>query len=163
METTDYGKLAVGKFQEYLRQHKLRKTPERFAILEAIYSADGHFSLEELHQKMVDECHFVVSRATVYNTVNMLVDAGLIVRHRLAEKAEYEKAVVTGSSHFHLICNKCGSIRELHNDKLMRALSEIKTGRFSAESYTLYVYGTCARCNSAINRKNKKKETKNKI
>lgn len=162
MESSDQLKNALDRFREYLHQHQLRKTPERFAILEAVYSFDGHFTLEELLVRMTEERHFVVSQATVYNTINILLDAGLVIRHRLAGGTEYEKAVNVGNSHFHLVCSKCGKVREFHDEKLLRALSGIRTGKFSVESYTLYVYGLCSKCCNAQKRRQKKILEQNK-
>ena len=55
-------------FTEYLRVNKHRKTPERYAILDAIYSIDGHFDIDTLYSQMMNEEKFRVSRATLYNT-----------------------------------------------------------------------------------------------
>ena len=74
-------------FTRYLAEKKLRKTEERYAILECICSFPGHFDMCLLHQKL-EEMNFHVSRATVYNTVDVLVDSGLIVRHQLTAQAE---------------------------------------------------------------------------
>lgn len=77
-------------FTRYLAEKKLRKTEERYAILECICSFPGHFDMCLLHQKL-EEMNFHVSRATVYNTVDVLVDSGLIVRHQLtAQAVQYE-------------------------------------------------------------------------
>ena len=73
-------------FTRYLAEKKLRKTEERYAILECICSFPGHFDMCLLHQKL-EEMNFHVSRATVYNTVDVLVDSGLIVRHQLTAQA----------------------------------------------------------------------------
>lgn len=156
MEKIESLKTATSRFRDYLDRNKLRKTPERFAILEAVYSSDGMFTTDELLSLLVSDRHFVVSRATVYNTVNVLVDAGLAVRHRVGNKTRYERVSGTGSSHFYMICDNCGSIREFHNEKLLTALSFIHLGKFSAESMTLYVHGLCTKCSNALKRRQKK-------
>ena len=61
----------------YLELNKHRKTPERFTILDAVYSMEGHFSLEELGDKLVAEYNFPVSRATLYNTLRLLIGYAL--------------------------------------------------------------------------------------
>ena len=67
-------------FTDYLIRHKHRKTPERYAILEKIYSIDGHFNAEALYELMQND--YRVSLATVYNTLDLLLDAALIVKHQ---------------------------------------------------------------------------------
>lgn len=64
----------------YLEQNTLRKTPERFAILDAVYSMDGHFTLDELGEKLNDEERFPVSRATLYNTLKLFMELRLVIR-----------------------------------------------------------------------------------
>lgn len=98
-------------FTRYLAEKKLRKTEERYAILECICSFPGHFDMCLLHQKL-EEMNFHVSRATVYNTVDVLVDSGLIVRHQLTAQAVQYELRMLAETHLHLICMKCGAIRE---------------------------------------------------
>ena len=67
----------------YLELNKFRKTSERFTILEAVYSISGHFTLDELSEKLIKEYNFPVSRATLYNTLKLFMELRLVVRHRL--------------------------------------------------------------------------------
>ena len=90
-------------FTRYLAEKKLRKTEERYAILECICSFPGHFDMCLLHQKL-EEMNFHVSRATVYNTVDVLVDSGLIVRHQLTAQAVQYELRMLAETHLHLIC-----------------------------------------------------------
>lgn len=152
----------LDKLKEYLQLHKLRRTPERFAILETACTFDGHFSLQELKDKVAEDMHIVVSMATMYNTIALLADAGLVVRHRLGNITEYETVHLVGESHFHLVCTECGKVREFHDDKLQRYLRDMRAGKFAANSYTLYLYGLCAKCERSMRRKKEKMLKTNK-
>ena len=92
-------------FSGYLAKMSLRKTPERFAILEEIYKRNDHFDAEALYIHMKNQ-NYRVSRATVYNTLELLVNCDLIVRHQFDQKlAQYEKSYGY-KQHDHLICVK---------------------------------------------------------
>ena len=97
-------------FTRYLAEKKLRKTEERYAILECICSFPGHFDMCLLHQKL-EEMNFHVSRATVYNTVDVLVDSGLIVRHQLTAQAVQYELRMLAEPHLHLLYEMRGNQR----------------------------------------------------
>ncbi len=131
-------------YTEYVAKNKLRKSPERNAILEHIYMTDERFTAEELHGAM--SWVLKVSLATVYNTLDLFVKANLVVRHDFGPNAMvYEKAVGRVAQHF-MICSKCGAVREF-TDRHVKAIVEAKRfSNFTMKNYSIYLYGHCRKC-----------------
>ena len=135
----------------YLEQHHLRKTPERFAILDAVYDTNNHFTLEELGEKLNEEERFPVSRATLYNTLKLFMELRLVIRHRFQGATKYE-ACYDNNSHCHQICTVCGKVSEFKSAKINDAISALHLKHFRKDGYTLYVYGICSTCQAKITR-----------
>ena len=122
--------VARAKLSEYLDSKKLRKTPERFAILDVVFSHNDHFGVETIFAEM-EENSYHVSRSTVYNTMELFCDCGIVRKHQFGtQKALYEKVVSSGNHH-HLICTECGKIKEMKDSELMRYISMRKYGTFT--------------------------------
>ena len=144
----------------YLELNKHRKTPERFTILDAVYSMSGHFSLEELGEKLTNDYNFPVSRATLYKTLRLLIELRLVVRHRFQSTTKYE-ACYDNNSHCHQICTVCGKVTEVKSHQVSEAINSMPMRRFHKDGYTLYVYGICSSCQMKLRRHSTKgKETK---
>lgn len=136
------------EFMDYLTLHKHRKTPERFAILDHIYSTKGHFDMDSLYKSMID-VNFRVSRATLYNTIELLLDCNLVVKHQFGGNvAKYEKAY-GNENHDHLICVSCGQVWETKNGDLFTPAQQKKIKKFTVSYYSMYIYGICSKCNHA--------------
>lgn len=137
---------------QYIHTKKLRRTPERYAILDKIFDIDEHFSIDMLYSALEEE-GFHVSRATLYNSIQLFVDCGLLRKHQFDGKsAQYERVTGVGNHH-HLICMQCGKIREVKDVSLINLLNSRRYPTFHTAYFALYVYGTCSRCQ----RLNKKK------
>ncbi|MCD7709960.1 MAG: transcriptional repressor [Porphyromonadaceae bacterium] len=146
------------KLTQYLESKGLRKTPERYAILDQIYTTSEHFDVDLLYE-MMQTSEFRVSRATIYHTINVLVNAGLVRKHQFGNlPAQYEKAY-NMVNHHHLICTHCGKIREVKDPKLLEILTQKKFARFTTSYYSLYVYGICSSC-ARIERQESRKNEK---
>lgn len=153
METENVKEEVRRIFTEYLNTHGHRKTPERFAILETIYSTDGHFGIDALYSQMENGKKFRVSRATLYNTIILLIDARLVVKHRFGNSTLYERNY-NRNTHHHLVCTQCGQVTEFQNAELQQAIGHARFSRFHQTHYSLYVYGLCGKCERANKRKN---------
>ena len=143
----------------YLELNRNRKTPERFTILDAVYSINGHFTLDELSEKLVSEYNFPVSRATLYNTLKLFIELRLVIRHRLQSTTKYE-ACYDNNSHSHQVCTMCGQVTEIKSLQLTEVINNLHTKRFRKDGYSLYIYGICSNCQAKMTRKAKLEEKK---
>ena len=130
-------------FSSHLEKNKLRKTPERFAILEEIYRRDDHFDAEALYIHMKVQ-NYRVSRATVYNTLELLVSCDLVKKHQFGKNlAQYEKSYGY-KQHDHLICVDCGKVVEFCDPRIQNIKSMIgDILHFKITHHSLNLYGNC--------------------
>ena len=136
---------AKDRFLSFLKENNLRQTPERFAVLEEVYSSSGHFDADELHMRLKIKGGRV-SRATVYNTLDLLQDADLVIRHQFGQnQAKYEPAF-SYRQHDHLICTDCGEVFEFCDPRIQGIQEMVgEIFRFQIQSHSLHVYGSCER------------------
>lgn len=144
---------ATEKLNRYLECKGCRKTPERYAILQEIFNVEKHFDVEMLKERMSGS-GYKVSRATIYNNLELLEECGIVMRHNFADRMVYER-VDEKAQHIHLVCNVCGKIKDARDLELMKYLNTKKYSAFSTERFAVTVYGICNNCARKSRKENK--------
>lgn len=132
-------------FVNHLKKGNLRATEQRYEVLNSVLEMNGHFGAEDLFIRMKNEGK-KVSRATVYNTLELLFELGVVSRHKVGNVFVYERAFGR-EHHDHLICVNCGSIIEFQSEEIEKIQDEIcKKYRFKPIMHTHQIFGLCAKC-----------------
>ena len=141
----------------YLEEKHLRKTPERYAILDKVFEMSQHFFIDSLLDALEAESYHVC-KATLYNCMQLFVQAGLVRKHQFDNQpAQYERVLGTQQeNHYHLVCRYCGKVKEVRAPEILKELSKVKSRTFHAEFYSAYVYGICSTCNRKMKKESKK-------
>jgi len=130
-------------FRSYLKEKKHRQTPERFMVLEEIYRADGHFDADDMYFRMKN-VGYRVSRATVYNTLDLLLECGLVQRHQFGRNQSIYERAYAYRQHDHIICNECGKVIEFCDPRLQEIKTMLeKIHNFEISGHSLHFYGVC--------------------
>ena len=132
------------RFLEFSLQKKVRRTAQRDAIVKSAFSTKRHFTAEELltEARKLDPR---VSRATVYRTLPLLVEAGLLAEHDFGGPCKvYDPNIADHPHHNHLICEDCDKIVEFEDEELERREDQIsKKLGFHPSKKTLQIRASC--------------------
>ena len=134
------------RFRHYLREHRLPVTQQRDLIAHAIFAAPDHLTAAAVHQRLSRQGK-QVGIATVYRTLELLVESGLIRLHEFGDGfRRYEGATPQGS-HGHLVCSSCGGVEEFTTERLERMLPIIADEhQFRYRTHRVELHGTCRDC-----------------
>jgi Fur family ferric uptake transcriptional regulator len=134
-------------YKAYLVEHKLKFTAQRETIIAEFLRAGGHVSAEELF-RIVKKKAAGVGLASVYRTINSLVEAGLAVERRFLDRTSVYELSEPGHHHDHLICMRCRKIFEFENEAIEEQQGKVAEGLgFALKDHKLELYGWCQRTN----------------
>ncbi len=134
------------KFIEFLRRTRQKITGARRQVLEEVFRHHDHFDAEELYQRL-KERHAGVSRATVYRTLILLDQSGLVRKMEIGENRSLYEHILGHPHHDHLICLSCGRLQEFSHPLIEEMQSQVCSQHsFGMLSHALQIYGFCREC-----------------
>ena len=135
---------ALERFRDFLATQGLRLTRQRQTVAEVLIDARDHLSAEELADRLRDQG---VSKSTVYRTLQLLVESGLVDGQDYGDGRLYYEMMVGREHHDHLVCLACGELIEFHSEEIERIQDAIAGSHdFDVVSHTHKLFGYCARC-----------------
>lgn len=134
-------------FDRFLRENRLKHTAQRLKVVKRAFSMPKHFSAEDLYAVLKRERTYV-SKATVYRTLKLLVDAHFLDELEIrARESKYYEPVHGREHHDHMICLRCGDIAEFSNEVIEQLQEQAaKERKFHVLSHSLKLFGLCVSC-----------------
>jgi Fur family ferric uptake transcriptional regulator len=134
------------EFRKYLKSRSLPFTPERETAIALISETEDHFTIEELLSEILNK-NLQVSRATLYRTVQLLLDAGLITKISRDDKPPLYESILDRKPHNHFLCNICGRIIEFQSPGIEDNIKKIsQENSFQVDTHSLKIFGYCSEC-----------------
>lgn len=136
----------VDRFTAYLREHNLPVTAQRLAIAEVLLTSEHHLSAEEVAKEVTARGRSV-GTATVYRTIDTLLESGLLVERDFGEGFRRFEPARDVPNHEHLVCTQCGKVEEFRDERLERMTTIVAESRgFARQRHRLVIHGICRDC-----------------
>jgi Fur family ferric uptake transcriptional regulator len=133
------------EFQDLLAERKLKNTSQRAVIWQHLIDSSGHPSVEELHDLLMTQGHRI-GIATIYRTVKLLLDSGMVRQSKIAGITRYEP-VVSQPNHLHFVCNACSRTVEFRSRKIEALIGRVTADEEFEERFSRYtIFGLCRTC-----------------
>ena len=140
------GAVLLDRFRRYLREHRQPVTRQRDLVARVVFSADDHPSVDGIRRTLKERGE-QVGTATVYRTLEVLVESGLVRAHDFGEGFKRYEPMPAQTHHEHLICERCGRVAEFQNERLERMLPVIADEHgFQHQRHKVEIYGVCREC-----------------
>ncbi|MBA2293282.1 MAG: transcriptional repressor [Gemmatimonadales bacterium] len=139
----------LDRFRDWLRERHLPITRQRDLVAQAVFATSGHLSVDAIHRRLRGLGH-KVGTATIYRSLDVLVQAGLVRAHDFGEGYRRYEPMFSAGQHGHLICGRCGTVTEFSTDRMERALALIADEHeFHHQRHRVELHGLCRACREA--------------
>ena len=140
------GAALLDRFRRYLRDHRQPVTRQRDLVAQVVFLSEGHPSVESIRRTLKESGEHV-GLATVYRTLEVLVQSELVRAHDFGEGFKRYEPMAAQAHHEHLICERCGRVEEFQNERLERMLPIIADEHgFQHQRHRVEIYGVCREC-----------------
>ena len=136
----------LAEFERFLAGRGLRLTMQRRQLTDVVMATHDHLTVDELVER-VRASNLPIGRATVYRTVDLLCQAGLMQGHDFGQGTRRYESAFDHQHHDHMRCTGCGRIIEFHCEEIEKLQEEMaKKNRFTMHSHRLEIFGLCQNC-----------------
>ena len=140
------GAALLERFRRHLREHHQPVTRQRDRVAQVVFRSDDHLSVDGILRELKQQGE-QVGIATVYRTLDLLVESGLVRAHEFGEGFRRYEPMTTQAGHEHLICERCGRVVEFANERLERMLPVLADEQgFQHQRHRVEIYGVCRDC-----------------
>jgi Fur family transcriptional regulator, ferric uptake regulator len=140
------GAALLDRFRRHLREHHQPVTRQRDLVAQVVFLSQEHLSVEEIRRRLKQQGQRV-GTATVYRTLDLLVESGLARAHEFGEGFRRYEPMTAQADHEHLICERCGRVIEFANERLERMLPVLADEHgFQHQRHRVEIYGVCRAC-----------------